>query len=362
MTPAFAEFTRQYHLTGREKADGYDWTAFAGLADDEKPVVFDMLEQELPWASDWFFALDPARALVVAQRIEPGLRGRSGAHWLQQQIVRYAGDLRYQRHMMEDYPNYTDRNRAQVIDSLAATPANRDTIAFFKQLVTTEVQHDAVFRAGWALLSVLGVPGSTEPERHVYHRILDGFRQPEAAARLAALAQLAPYEALWHKRQTLVGAVAAAIDNNPERQHYVADLADYAPAGRPGSIRYGPRSAGAASMDSSPRGRCQASRPHAGATARLHPPAQPGPVPRSVRSHFRGPDGVRRAQDARCVPDGAGAVPAAASAGRAVAVGLRHVAAATGCGLPGRCPAAAGGNVWSISMLSCPSSTVPRNC
>lgn len=228
MTPAFAQFTRQYHLTGREKADGYDWTAFAGLADDEKPVVFDMLEQELPWASDWFFALDPARALVVAQRIEPGLRGRSGAHWLQQQIVRYSGDLRYQRHMMEDYPRYADRNRAQVIDSLAATPANSDTIAFFKQVVTTEAEHDAVFRAGWALLSALGVPGSTEPEQQVYHRILDGFRQPELAARLAALAQLAPYEAQWHKRQTLVGAVAAALDRHPARQHYAADLADYA--------------------------------------------------------------------------------------------------------------------------------------
>ncbi|AXA92019.1 hypothetical protein [Massilia sp. YMA4] len=239
MTPAFAEFTRQYHLTGREKADGYTWTAFAGLAVDEKQIVFDMLVRELPWACDWLFALDPVQALVVAQRLEPEMRGRTNAYWLQQQMVRHSGDLRYQRHMMEDYAVYPSRHKAQLLRSLAATPMNERTIEFLKHVLITEVERDAVFWAGCALMDAFRVPNSTEVERQRHHRILDGFRQSQPAARLAALARLELYEALWQKRQTLVGRIASVIDKHPARQRLGAELAEYAAhlAGQPASMQ-----------------------------------------------------------------------------------------------------------------------------
>ena len=198
MTQAFDTFLRQFHMTGSEKADGYSRDAFEGLAEHEKNTVFDMLAGELPWAAEWLFQLDPARALAVAMELEPGMRGRnSGVHWLQRQIVGLAGDLRYQRHMIEDYPGYAARDRAGVIASIAATPANGETIAFFKDVIRDDDDGSAVHAAVRALLRALRMPCGTAQEKARYDRLETGLRSADPAAKAAAIAELERFEPVW---------------------------------------------------------------------------------------------------------------------------------------------------------------------
>jgi hypothetical protein len=124
MTLAFETFMRQCRLTGREKADGYSRDAFIGLAPNEKDIVLQKLASELPWSAEWLFFVDEQKALAIAKEKEQSLRGNpyQDVFRIQQQLVKYSGDLLYQKHMIEDYPKYIDELKPLVVDAKLGTP------------------------------------------------------------------------------------------------------------------------------------------------------------------------------------------------------------------------------------------------
>ena len=169
MTAAFEKFVRQYKMTGTEKADGYSPDVFVGLDGYEKEQVFKLLTTELPWSVEWLFRLNPEKALAVVKDEEERLRGNRYVHvyMLQQQLVKYTGDILYQRHMIEDYPNYVEDLKPHVIDAVGCTPANAAAIEFFKRVILVEANTSAVARASRNLLNAIKFPRSSEEEKNV---------------------------------------------------------------------------------------------------------------------------------------------------------------------------------------------------
>ena len=96
-------------------------------------MVFGLLESELPWVAEWLFFFDSEKALVVVKEKEVRLRGRryGDAYMLQEQMTKYSGNLIYQEHMIEDYPNYDERVMSLVVDAISRTPANATAVSFF---------------------------------------------------------------------------------------------------------------------------------------------------------------------------------------------------------------------------------------
>lgn len=173
MTSVFEKFMRQYKMTGSEKADGYSQDVFVGLSENEKRTVFELLVTELPWEIEWLFFIDPEKALRIAKEKESKLRGDPYGHayLFQQQIVKYSGDLLYQKRMIDDYPGYPERVRPLVVDAIHRTPKNEDTVAFFKHVVLVEVNASAVARASRHLLDSLKVPQATEAEKENFRGV-----------------------------------------------------------------------------------------------------------------------------------------------------------------------------------------------
>jgi hypothetical protein len=191
MTVAYDTFMKQYHATGSEKADGYSRAAFVGLTPEEKEEVFRLLAMELPWSVDWLFFLDAERALPIVQEAEQ--KGRDDPYGdtykLQAAIVKHTGDLTYQEHMIEDYPAYYKRKKPLVVDAINRTPTNDTTIEFFRQLILTETNEDAVAGASMYFLDSLDIANTTQRDRVVYDRLLDELRSDDTSTKLRAIAQ-----------------------------------------------------------------------------------------------------------------------------------------------------------------------------
>ena len=196
MTIAFETFMKQYKMIGSEKADGYSQDAFTGLDDHEKETVFKLLVTELPWSVEWLFFLDPARALVVTKELEEKLRSDSYAdvYMLQQKLVKYSGDLLYQKHMIEDYANYDDDSKPLVVDAIHRTPANEATIEFFKQIILTEVNASAVARASRHLLDAVRIARVTKSDEINYDRLVNELRSESTQVKMQAIAKIEKYE------------------------------------------------------------------------------------------------------------------------------------------------------------------------
>jgi hypothetical protein len=196
MTAAFDEFMRQYKLSGSEKADGYNRDAFIGLDEREKETVFGLLMSEFPHSAEWLLFLDREKALAVMKHEEPSLRTDAYAHvyLVQEELVRQAGEMLYQSHMISDYPNYADRLKPRVVSAVGRTPQNPATVAFFKQVILTEVNEDAVARATSELLSALRVPDDTEAEKAARDRLTEELRSNNNEAKLKALKQMDRHE------------------------------------------------------------------------------------------------------------------------------------------------------------------------
>ncbi|MGW8389338.1 hypothetical protein [Pseudoduganella sp. HUAS MS19] len=196
MTAAFDEFMRQYKLTGSEKADGYNRSAFIGLSEDEIETVFGLLVSELPYSAEWLAFVDPERAIAVMKEEEPSLRKDPYAHayLIQEELVRHSGELVYQSHMIEDYSNYADSLKPLLVSALWRTPQNMNTIAFFKQIILTEANESAVARAAFGVLSALNVSRNTEAEKDGWKRLEGELRSNDIVLKLRALKQLELYE------------------------------------------------------------------------------------------------------------------------------------------------------------------------
>jgi hypothetical protein len=192
VTLAFEEFMRQYKMTGSEKADGYSRNVFIGLDGREKEIVFGLLESELPWAAEWFFFLDSEKALVVAKEKEAELRrrGYGDAYLLQDQMIKYSGNLIYQEHMIEDYPNYHERVKPLVVDAINRTPVNAATVSFFKQIILADVNRESADRASMHLLDAIKIPKTTENEKKTYRWLLNELRSESIRRKLNAIAKI----------------------------------------------------------------------------------------------------------------------------------------------------------------------------
>ena len=132
------------------------------------------------------------KAQAVAKEREAELRGKpySDNYVLQQQIVKYSGDLRYQQRMIDDYPGYSDSVRPLVVDAIHRTPQNENTIAFFKNVILTEVNGSAVARASRHLLDALKVPQSTEAEKEKYRAMVAELRSDDTQRKLRMITKL----------------------------------------------------------------------------------------------------------------------------------------------------------------------------
>jgi hypothetical protein len=196
MTSSFDNFMKQYEKTGSEKADGYSRDVFIGLSDQEESIVFDLLMRELPFSAEWLFFLNAEKALAVVKKKEERLRGDGYAsnYLLQEELIKFTGDLSYQDRMIESYPGYTDNKKPLVVDAIGRTPATAATINFFKNVILTEVNSSAVARAARALMSDLAIPRGTESEENTYHRIVSDLRNEVLDVKLRALRQIEPFE------------------------------------------------------------------------------------------------------------------------------------------------------------------------
>lgn len=183
-------------MTGSDKADGYSDASFAGLSEQEKERAFELLLNELPWSIRWLFVLDAEKAAEVARQKEDELRGKDGAdvYMLQQQLVSYTGDLRYQTHMIEDYQQYRAKVRPLVVDAIGRTPTNRAKIDFFKKMLLVEVSESALSRAARHLLDAIQFPRSTDADEAKYIRLIGDLRSESCEARKGALDEIAKYE------------------------------------------------------------------------------------------------------------------------------------------------------------------------
>lgn len=81
-----------------------------------------MLVKELPFSVEWLFFLDADKALPVVKKEEERLKGDGygNGYLLQEELVRFTGDLSYQDRMIEDYPAYTDSLKPLVVDAIDA--------------------------------------------------------------------------------------------------------------------------------------------------------------------------------------------------------------------------------------------------
>lgn len=204
MSIAYDTFMKQYHATGSEKADGYSRSAFIGLTPSEKEEVFRLLATELPWSVEWLFFVDAERALPIAVEAEKQDRNNpyGDTYMLQAAIVNYTGDLTYQEHMIQDYPAYHKSEKRQVISAINRTPTNETTIGFFKNLILTETNPDAVAGASIYFLNSRNVSNVTQRDRVVYDRLLDELRSDDTSTKLRAIAQVESLTRLADSRVT----------------------------------------------------------------------------------------------------------------------------------------------------------------
>lgn len=167
MTSALELFMKEYQMTGSEKADGYSVDALIGLSGKEKEIAFELLLKELPWSAKWLFVLDGQKAASVTREIEEEMRNKDGedVYILQQQLLKFTGDLAYQQHMIEDYAKYRDKVRPLVVDAINRTPTNQAKIDFFRHVLLIEVNSSAVTRAARHLLDTINFPRSTDSDK-----------------------------------------------------------------------------------------------------------------------------------------------------------------------------------------------------
>lgn len=192
MTLAFEIFMRQCNLSSSEKADGYSRDAFFGLDVHEKEAVFKLLLTELPWSAEWLFLLDSKKASVAVKEREEKLRGNpyEDVFMLQEQIVKYSGDLLYQKHMIEDYFSYMDSSKPLVVDSIARTPTNEETLSFFKQIIMVETNGSAVARASRHFLDAMRFPCDTDEDERIYSRLVNALRSESVQRKQKAIAEV----------------------------------------------------------------------------------------------------------------------------------------------------------------------------
>jgi hypothetical protein len=118
------------------------------------------------------------------------LVGKSYSSWLN-----ILGDLVYQTHMIEDYSSYDDDLKVRVIDGINRTPVNATTVDFFREVILTEVNADAIASASIHLLDAMRIPCGDEAEKRRYNRLVDELRSESTQAKQRALEYISKHGA-----------------------------------------------------------------------------------------------------------------------------------------------------------------------
>lgn len=189
MTLAFDTFMEEFNMTGSEKADGYSRSAFTGLSEAEREIVFDLLVSELPWQIKWLFFLDPKKAAVIARKKEAEQRGDRFSHvyMFQEQLVNQCGELVYQKHMIDDYNNYADYLKPSVLRAIVLTPTNSSNINFFKEVILVEADKKLVATASNYFLESTGFSRDTDENKVLYNRLLSDLESEDTARKVTAI-------------------------------------------------------------------------------------------------------------------------------------------------------------------------------
>lgn len=158
MSLAFNDFLIEYKVTGSEKSDGYSRSVFTGLSEAEREIVFDLLVSAIPWQIKWLFFLDPKKAAVIARKKEANQRGDRFSHvyMFQEELVKQCGEFVYQKHVIDDYNNYSDYLKPSVLRAIVRTPINSPTINLFKEVILVEVDKKLVATASNYFLESTG--------------------------------------------------------------------------------------------------------------------------------------------------------------------------------------------------------------
>lgn len=189
MTLAFDIFMEEFNMTGSEKADGYSRSAFTGLSEAEREIVFDLLVSELPWQIKWLFFLDPKKAAFISRQKEAEQRGDRFAHvyMFQEQLVNQCGELVYQKHMINDYKNYVDYLKPSVLRAIVCTPTNSWTINLFKEVILVEVDKKLVVIASDYFLESTGFSRDIDENRILYNRLFSDLESEDTTRKVKAI-------------------------------------------------------------------------------------------------------------------------------------------------------------------------------
>lgn len=193
MTAAFDGFMRQYEAQGREKAEGYMPSHFAGMTGAERRRAADLLYDELShdagMAADGLVMLDRGVArerltrFVAEQAAEPvPTIGEIYAR-----LYELTRDLTYQTLMIEAFSSCPPERRGDLVLRLDATPSTLALRAFLRDRILNEDEPIAQSLCARALLlRRLGAP-KTEAERADFTARWANLKSPDAGARRAAL-------------------------------------------------------------------------------------------------------------------------------------------------------------------------------
>ncbi|MCW7536726.1 hypothetical protein OOT46_02510 [Aquabacterium sp. A7-Y] len=181
MTPAFANFLKQYNATGSEKADGYSVDHFDGMSEQEKQQAFAMLSEQAdvdPESAQWLFYLDPSKAKDACEGLVRQKKSNpyAASFILLFYLAKYTADVQYQRQMIEGYATYAELHKHLAVEYIGRTQTTPGQIEFLKAVTLTEANEKAVARAAFNLLRACAVPSSTDAEKIQFQAYLDSLK------------------------------------------------------------------------------------------------------------------------------------------------------------------------------------------
>lgn len=175
MTDTYNNFLKQYNSKGSQKADGYSESHFEGMTVDEKKEAFDLLKTELiaPGVADWLFYLDPIQAeMVLLAYINKDAKNKSGIHRVFYQLYIKTTENKYQNSLIDNYIQYLDWEKDEAIWLInGSKPEKNIASAFYKNVIMTEKNKDALSSAADFFLRLNGLPCKAKEEKLEFFRI-----------------------------------------------------------------------------------------------------------------------------------------------------------------------------------------------
>ena len=192
MTDVFEKFIKQYNSIGSQKSDGYDKSFFDGMTDLEKEKAFEMLVQELiaPGVIEWLYYLDLAKTKKSLINYISNLKKNEmdGVHRLYAFMFKQTGDKKYQDLLIDNYPNYPDREKRQAIWLIhASKPERAKEIALYIGIIKSSIRTKGLSTAADFFLRINGFTLDTEEEKKEFYRLRKDLESSDPALKEIAI-------------------------------------------------------------------------------------------------------------------------------------------------------------------------------